>query len=95
MDSIICEGSIISGATVRSSVISPNVFVHSWAEVNESILFPDVVVGRHAKIRRAILDKGIRIPEGFRIGFDPEEDRKRFYVTESGIVVIPKGTVIQ
>ena len=95
VDSIICEGSIISGATVRSSVISPNVFVHSWAEVNESILFPDVVVGRHAKIRRAILDKGISIPDGFEIGVNPEEDRKRFFVTESGITVIPKGTIVR
>ncbi len=95
IDSIVCEGSIVSGALVENSVLSPNVFVHSWAYVSSSIIFPDVVVGRRARVHRTIVDKGVEIPPGFSVGLDPEKDRKRgFHVTESGIVVIPKGTVI-
>jgi glucose-1-phosphate adenylyltransferase len=51
----------------------------------------NVNIGRHARIRRAIIDKNVHVPEGFEIGFDPETDKKRFTVTETGIVVIPKN----
>jgi glucose-1-phosphate adenylyltransferase len=71
-------------------VLSPNVCVHSWAQVEESVLLDGVSVGRHCRIRRAIIDKGVSIPPGTIIGHDPEQDRKRFTVTDSGIVVIPK-----
>jgi len=94
LDSVISEGCIISGSTVRNSILSPNVFIHSWAEVSESILFPDVVIHRHAKVHRAIIEKGVEIPEGFTVGVDRELDKKRFHITESGIVVVPKGTII-
>jgi glucose-1-phosphate adenylyltransferase len=56
--------------------------------VEDSILFDNVDIGRHSKIKRAILDKNVRIPEGTTIGYDLEEDKKRYYVTESGIVVV-------
>jgi glucose-1-phosphate adenylyltransferase len=95
VDSIISEGCILSGGTVRNSVLSPNSRVHGFAEVNHSILFPDVVVHRGARIHRSIIEKGVHIPEGFLIGFDPIEDAKRFHVSESGLVVVPKGTIIQ
>ncbi|MGQ0633176.1 MAG: glucose-1-phosphate adenylyltransferase [Planctomycetaceae bacterium] len=91
LDSTVCQGCIISGGQVRRSVLSPNVRVNSWASVEESILFDGVDIGRHARIRRAIIDKGVRIPEGMQIGYDLEADRARgLTVTESGVVVIGK-----
>jgi glucose-1-phosphate adenylyltransferase len=94
-DSIVCDGCIVSGGSVDRSVLAPHCFVHSYAQVEESILFPDVEVGRHAQVRRTIVEKGVKIPAGAKIGFDKAKDAERFHVTESGIVVIPKGTIIQ
>jgi len=91
-DSIVCPGSIISGGHVERSVIGSNVRINSFANVQDSILFEHVDVGRYSQVRRAIIDKGVRIPSGIQIGFDPEEDRRRgLLVSESGIVVIGKG----
>ncbi len=91
LDSLVSEGCIISGGLVNSSVLSPRVRVNSWAEVHNSILMENVEIGRHCEIRRAIIDKNVTIPPGTKIGVDLEEDKRRFHVTESGIVVIPKG----
>jgi glucose-1-phosphate adenylyltransferase len=92
LGSAVCSGSIISGGRVRNSLLAYNVRVNSWAEVDDSLLFDDVQIGRHAKVRRAIIDKHAIIPEGSRVGFDPAEDIANGYtVTESGIVVVPKG----
>jgi len=88
LDSIVSGGCIISGGKVIRSVLSRGVRVHSFAVVEDSILFPDVEVSEKAQIRRAIIDRGIRIGPGEKIGFDLEEDRKRFFVSESGIVVL-------
>ncbi|MCA3016815.1 MAG: glucose-1-phosphate adenylyltransferase [Myxococcaceae bacterium] len=90
-DSLVSEGCIISGGHVSRSVLSPRVRVNSWAEVDQSVLMEGVEIGRHAIVRRAIIDKNVTIPPGTKIGLDPEEDRKRFGLTESGLVVIPKG----
>jgi len=90
-DSLVSEGCIISGGAVNRSVLSPMVRVNSYCDITDSILFERVNVGRHARIRRAIIDKNVDIPAGVQIGFDPEEDRRRFHVTKSGIVVVPKG----
>ena len=90
INSILSNGCIISGGTVRRSVLSPRVRVHSFAEVEDSILFEGVDIGRSAKIRRTIVDKDVHIPEGMTIGTHLDEDAKRFTVTDSGIVVIPK-----
>jgi glucose-1-phosphate adenylyltransferase len=95
LDSIICSGVILSGGRVENSVISPGVRVNSYALVSESILFHDVVVGMRARVKRAIIDKNVRIPDGMKIGYDLEQDRKRFYVSEGGIVVIPKGEILK
>jgi glucose-1-phosphate adenylyltransferase len=65
--------------------------INSFSDVDESILFENVNVGRHAKIRRAIIDKNVDIPPGVRIGYDEDEDKKRFFVSPTGIVVVPKG----
>ncbi len=90
LNSILSNGSIISGGSVKRSILSPNVVVHSYAEIEDSILLSGVDVGRHAKIRRTIIDRDVHIPEGMRIGYDLNEDMKRFTVTASGIVVVPK-----
>jgi glucose-1-phosphate adenylyltransferase len=94
LDSLVSEGCIISGGLVNRSVLSPRVRVNSWAEVHDSILMENVEIGRHCEIRRAIIDKNVTIPPGTKIGVDLEADRKRFQVTESGIVVIPKGAQV-
>jgi glucose-1-phosphate adenylyltransferase len=94
LDSIICSGVIISGGRVERSLISPGVRINSYAEVTESILLHNVVIGMHAKVKRAIIDKGVRVPAGMKIGYDLEKDRQRFFVSDEGIVVIPKGAIL-
>ena len=95
IDSLLSTGVIVSGARVERSIIGPRSFLHSWASVEDSILFDDVEVGRHCKIRRAIIDKHVKIPAGTTIGYDEEEDRKRFTVSPEGIVVVAKSLQIQ
>ncbi|BCM91058.1 glucose-1-phosphate adenylyltransferase [Abditibacteriota bacterium] len=95
IDSLLCTGTIVSGARVERSIIGPRSFIHSWASVEDSILFDDVEIGRHCKIRRAIIDKHVKIPEGTVIGYDEEEDRKRFTVSPEGIVVVPKSLALK
>ena len=91
-DSIICQGSIISGGSVSRSILSSGVRVNSYATVDDCILFEGVNVGRHSRIRRAIIDKNVQLPPDTVIGYDMEEDRKRgFTVSENGIVVISKA----
>ena len=92
LDSIVCQGSIISGGTVERSILGTNTRVNSFAHVQDSILLDGVDIGRHARVRRAIIDKGVHIPAGTEIGFDPEHDRARgFTVSEEGVVVIAKA----
>ena len=95
LDSLVCGGSIISGGRVERSILSPDVRINSYSRVEDSILFDRVQVGRYAKIRRAIIDKGTKVPSGFSIGYDLEKDAKRFTVTDAGVVVIPKGELIE
>jgi glucose-1-phosphate adenylyltransferase len=94
-DSLVSDGSIISGGTINRCVLHPRVRIHSYADIDESILMEGVDVGRHSKIRRTIIDKGVRIPPHTTIGYDLEQDRQRFTVTDSGIVVVPKGAEIE
>ncbi|QCB93811.1 glucose-1-phosphate adenylyltransferase [Cellulomonas shaoxiangyii] len=94
-DSIVSPGVLVSGATVSSSVLSPGVRLHSWAQVTDSVLMDGVQVSRYAQVHRAILDKNVIVPERARVGLDHEHDRARgFTVTDSGITVVPKGSVI-
>jgi len=91
-NSLVAGGVIISGGTIRSSVLSRRSRVNSYALVERSVLFDDVTIGRNAQIRNAIIDKNVSIPPGTRIGYDAEEDRARgFTVTESGVTAVPKG----
>jgi glucose-1-phosphate adenylyltransferase len=94
LDSMVCAGVVISGATVRRSVLSPGAHLHSYAEVEDSVLMQGVDVGRNAIVRRAIVDKNVRIAEGAQIGVDPEADRERFTMSAGGVVVIPKGATV-
>lgn len=89
-DSLVSEGSIISGGHIDRCVISPRVRINSYSYVSESILMEGVNVGRRAKIKRAIIDKDVDIPPDMEIGYDLEKDRERFTVSEGGIVVIPR-----
>jgi len=95
LDSMVCAGVVISGATARRSVLSPGVRLHSFAEVEDSVLFQDVDVGQNAVVHRAIVDKNVRIAPGAQIGVDPEADRRRFHISDSGIVVIGKGETVE
>jgi len=91
LDSIVCGGCIIAGGRVQNSVLSPNVLVKDYADVHEAVLMENVVIGEHARIRRAIIDKDVVIPPKTEIGYDAEADKRRFTVTDSGIVTISKG----
>lgn len=94
-DSMVCDGVIISGGRINRSILSPNVRINSYSFIDESILFDDVNIGRYSKIRRAIIDKDVVIPPNSVIGYDLKKDRKRFYVSPEGIVVIPKRAIIE
>ena len=94
-NSMVSAGVVVSGGSVRRSVLSPCVHVHSWAEVEGAVLMNGVDVGEHAVVRGAIVDKNVRIPAGARIGVDPDMDRERFTVSPNGIVVIGKGDKIE
>lgn len=88
LDSMVSSGCIVSGGRVSNSVLSFDVRVNSYTDVDGCIIFPHVDIGRYSRIRRAIIDRNIHIPEGSVIGFDTSEDRKKYHVSDTGIVVI-------
>jgi glucose-1-phosphate adenylyltransferase len=90
LQSVVAPGAIISGGKVTRSILSHQVHIHSYTDISESILMEGVEVDRYVKIRRAIIDKWVKIPEKMEIGYNLDEDKKRFFVSDSGIVVIPK-----
>jgi glucose-1-phosphate adenylyltransferase len=90
LDSIVSNGCIVSGGSVKNSILSPDVRVNSYCEIDQSILFSHVSVGRRCRIRRAIIDRDVHLPEGTTVGFDAEADRQRYFVTESGITVVTR-----
>ncbi len=88
VDAMVSGGCVISGASVRRSVLFSNVKVNSYARLEEAVVLPDVNVGRHARLRKVVVDKGCRIPEGLVVGEDAIEDAKRFYLSPGGVVLI-------
>lgn len=87
-DSLISGGCIISGANIRNSVLFSDVRVNSYSSIEHSVLLPKVDVGRHVVLKRVVVDNGARIPDGMEIGVNLEQDKKRFHVTESGVVLV-------
>jgi glucose-1-phosphate adenylyltransferase len=88
VDSMVAGGCIISGAVARHSLLFSRVTIHSYSDVSGSVIYPDVEISRHCHIRNALIDRGCRIVEGTRIGFDETEDRKRFHVSPKGVVLV-------
>jgi len=93
-ESLVSLGCIISGGRIHRSVLSNRVRVNSFSHIEECVLFEDVKIGRHVKLRRCIVDKDVEIPSGTEIGFNAAEDRKKWFVSDTGIVVIPKRAKI-
>jgi glucose-1-phosphate adenylyltransferase len=90
IDTVIGGGVIISGGRVERAVVFPHVRINSYSHITDSVLFPDVDVGRGARLHRCIVDKGVKIPPGERIGDDLERDRKRFTISDGGVVVVSR-----
>jgi len=91
VDSIVSGGCIVSGSTVKRSLLFTNVRVHNHCRVEDSVILPGAEIGPDAIVRNAVIDKHCRIPEGMRIGMDPKEDAARFHVTEKGrVLVVPE-----
>jgi len=90
VDSMVSGGCIVSGATVRRSMLFSGVYVHSFANIEDSMILPNVQVGRHCVLKKCIIDKNSELPDGTVIGVDPEQDKKRFRVTDSGITLVTK-----
>jgi glucose-1-phosphate adenylyltransferase len=88
VDSMIAGGCIVSGSVVRHSLLFSHVHVHSYCNIEDSVILPDVTIGRHCDIRRAVLDRGCIVAPGEKIGVDLEADRKRFHVTDNGVVLV-------
>lgn len=94
-DSIVSPGCVISGGSVETSVLSPNVQVDEGGTVDQSVILSHTSIGRNAVIHRAILDKHVRVDDDAKVGVDPEADEARgFYISEGGITVVPKGVTV-
>ncbi len=90
-DSMLCSGAVVSGGSVKRSIVSDRCVLSEGSRVEESVIFSGVRIGEGAKLKRAIVDKWTEIPPGTEIGYDLEADRERFTVSDSGIVVVPPG----
>jgi NDP-sugar pyrophosphorylase family protein len=95
LDSLVSGGCIVSGATVLRSILFAKVRVGEGSLIEDCVVLPDVVIGRDVTLRRAIIDKRCVLPDGFKAGLDPVEDRARFHVTERGITLITPETLGQ
>jgi glucose-1-phosphate adenylyltransferase len=88
VDSMVSGGCIVSGATVRRSLLFSNCRVNSFAKTHEAVLLPEVEIGRHARLTKVVLDRGCRIGEGLVIGEDPDLDAKRFDRSDDGVTLV-------
>lgn len=90
INSLVSGGCIVSGATVKDSLLFSKVRVNSYARVEESVILPEVNIGRYARLRKIVVDRGCDIPPNLVVGFDPAEDARRFYRSEGGVTLITK-----
>jgi glucose-1-phosphate adenylyltransferase len=88
VDSMVSGGDLISGSTVRRSLLFSDVHVHSYCTIEDAVILPNVDIGRHCVLKRVVIDKYCRVPPGTKIGVDRAEDQRRFHVTERGIVLV-------
>ncbi len=88
VDSMVSGGCLISGAVARHSLLFSNVEINSYSSVEDSVVLPNVTIGRYCKIRKTVIDKGCHIPEKTEIGYDLEEDKRRFEVTKKGVILV-------
>ncbi|HQO78689.1 MAG TPA: glucose-1-phosphate adenylyltransferase, partial [Thermodesulfobacteriota bacterium] len=93
-NALLCNGCVITDGYVHDSILSPFVRVEPSAVVDHSILMKGVSVGEHARLRKTVVDEGIVIPAHYSIGYDADEDRRRFTVSETGVVVVPQGCIL-
>jgi glucose-1-phosphate adenylyltransferase len=91
VSSLVSGGCIVSGASLRRTLLFNNVHVHSYATLDEAVIMPDVDVGRGARLTRVVVDRGVRIPEGLVIGEEPERDARRYRRTEAGVVLVTQA----
>ena len=95
INSMVAGGAIVSGASIRESLLFSNVRVNERSTVHRSVILPGVQIGRGCHVRGAIVDEGCELPDGLRIGFDPAQDRERFFVTDRGVVLVTAGMLRQ
>jgi glucose-1-phosphate adenylyltransferase len=88
VDSMVSGGCVVSGSTVRHSLLFSSVHVHSYCEIEDAVIFPNVEVGRRCIIRKAVIDKGCIIPPDTEIGVDPQADAERFHISDGGVVLV-------
>jgi glucose-1-phosphate adenylyltransferase len=95
-ESIVCQGSIVSGAHVDHSVLGSNVIVSAGADIQRSVIMDNCRIGKNVVLKNVILDKNVVVPDGTEIGVDQDYDRERgFTVSKGGVTVLGKGQVIE
>ncbi|ACB34156.1 glucose-1-phosphate adenylyltransferase [Leptothrix cholodnii SP-6] len=90
INSLVSGGCIVSGSTVRNSVLFSNVLVRSYSEINQTVMLPDVQIGRGCRLSKVVIDRRCHLPDGLVIGEDAELDAKRFFRTENGVVLVTR-----
>jgi glucose-1-phosphate adenylyltransferase len=93
VSSLVSGGCIVSGAALKRSLLFSGVRINSYSDVEDAVVLPTVEIGRHVRIRRAVIDRGVKIPEGMVIGEDPEDDARRFRRTENGVCLVTKAMI--
>jgi glucose-1-phosphate adenylyltransferase len=93
ISSLVSGGCIISGASLRRSLLFTGVRAHSYASIENAVIMPDVTIGRHARLKNVVIDRGVNIPEGLVVGDDPEFDARRFRTTAQGISLITQPMI--
>jgi len=91
LSSLVSGGCIISGTEVRNSLLFTGVHSNSWSSLDQAVVLPYATIQRHARLTRVVIDRGVEIPEGLVVGEDPDEDRKWFRVTDSGVTLITQA----